>query len=183
MDSAPLSPASPCVPKRQPSSCNADPAAAARELEQVSADLGDALAEVRRLVDGLRPADLDRLGLVGAVRAEAQRLGPRIRVDASDLGALPAAVEVAAYRIVVEALTNIRRHAHASQCEVRLRRPADLEIDILDDGIGLHEHRVGSVGLEFMRQRAEELGGTCSLEPSPGGGTHVSARLPAGGAP
>ena len=128
-----------------------DPVAAARELQQVSIDLRDALAEVRRLVDGLRPVELDRFGLLGALRVEAARLGPRTSVEADDVGTLPAAVEVAAYRIVIEALTNVRRHAHASRCEVRIRRAAALEIEVLDDGIGVGRVRDGAVGLALMR--------------------------------
>jgi len=100
-----------------------------------------------------------------------------------ELPPLPAAVEVACYRIVQEAITNVARHAHARTCRVRLsvdRRAGMLEVEITDDGVGMPEGRVAGVGLSSMRERAEELGGTLSVEPGPEGGTRVLAclRLP-----
>lgn len=157
-----------------------DAASAAHELAQVGAELRDILGEVRRLVDGLRPADLDQLGLAGAIRAQALRLGLQASVEASELGSLPAAIEVAAYRIVAEALTNVHRHAGASTCSVRLRRDNDLEIEVVDDGRGLGPSRDGAVGLASMHERAAEVGGTCQVGPAPGRGTRVLARFPAG---
>jgi signal transduction histidine kinase len=105
--------------------------------------------------------------------------GLRISVDApKSLPSLPAAVEVAAYRIAQEALTNVVRHAHARECAVRLRVDDALELEITDDGVGLPEDRGAGVGLSSMRERAVELGGTCSVEPSVPQGTRVVARLP-----
>jgi signal transduction histidine kinase len=96
-----------------------------------------------------------------------------------DLGALPAAVEVAAYRIVQEALTNVVRHAGARSAGVQLR-DADgvLELEVVDDGCGVPPQRTAGVGTSSMRERAEELGGSCTVEPAPGGGTRVRALLP-----
>jgi two-component system NarL family sensor kinase len=98
-----------------------------------------------------------------------------------DLLPLPAAVEVAAYRIVQESLTNVARHARARTCRVRFsvdRAGGVLELEVTDDGVGMPEgHRAG-VGLSSMRERAEELGGTLAVEPGPEGGTRVLARLP-----
>jgi signal transduction histidine kinase len=94
---------------------------------------------------------------------------------------LPAAVEVACYRIAQEALTNVARHSHAEICRVRLSVDRDagmLEVEITDDGVGIPEERVAGVGLSSMRERAEELGGTLAVEPGPEGGTRVLARLP-----
>ncbi len=91
---------------------------------------------------------------------------------------LPAAVEVAAYRIVQEALTNVVRHARARKCRVRLSVDDTLELEITDDGIGLPEDRRAGVGLSSMRERAAELGGTCEIGPSPTSGTRVLTRLP-----
>ena len=105
-----------------------------------------------------------------------------IAIEAPErLPPLPAAVEVAAYRIALEALTNAVRHAHARRCTVRLTvddTPAQFAVEVVDDGRGIPAaHRAG-VGLASMRERAAELGGSCIIEPAPGGGTRVSARLP-----
>jgi signal transduction histidine kinase len=94
---------------------------------------------------------------------------------------LPAAVEVAAYRIAQEALTNVARHAHARTCRVRLlveRVRGVLELEVTDDGAGMPEGRHAGVGLSSLRERAEELGGTCDINPIPTGGTRVLALLP-----
>jgi two-component system, NarL family, sensor kinase len=98
-----------------------------------------------------------------------------------NLPPLPAAVEVAAYRIAQEALTNVARHANAKTCHVRLsvdRVGGALELEVSDDGVGMTEGRRTGVGLSSMRERAEELGGTLAIEPEPEGGTRVLARLP-----
>ncbi|HUG07033.1 MAG TPA: GAF domain-containing sensor histidine kinase [Candidatus Limnocylindria bacterium] len=144
----------------------------------------DAIAEIRRLVTNLRPAALDELGLVPALReaaAEYEHAGRlRITVEGSDLLALPAAVEVAAYRIAVEAMTNVVRHASARRCVIRLAvdGSGDLQIDVADDGGGIPAHPRGGVGLPSMHERAAELGGNCSIERSPAGGTRVRAVIP-----
>ena len=101
-----------------------------------------------------------------------------------DLGRLPAATEVAAYRIAQEALENVRKHARARSCTVVVTRDdGQLEVEVRDDGVGVGPgHRIG-VGLLAMLERAAELGGTCSVEAGPGPGTSVRARLPTGVAP
>ena len=145
--------------------------------------LRTAIADIRRLVHGLRPPALDELGLVGAVQRLAERCGTdgglRVDVDVSgELPALPAAVEVAAYRIAVEAVTNAVRHAGASRCDVSIRLGDELVVEVADDGVGLAaDHRQG-VGLASMRERAEELGGVLSAEAVAGRGTRVRAQLP-----
>jgi signal transduction histidine kinase len=96
----------------------------------------------------------------------------------ADLPPLPAAVEVAAYRIACEALTNAARHAAARTCRVRISLDGGLRVEIVDDGTGLPSERRAGVGLLSMRERAEELGGTCEVGPGPAGGTRVVARLP-----
>ena len=103
-----------------------------------------------------------------------------VKVDApARLPALPAAVEVAAYRIVQEALTNVVRHACAHTCLIRLALEAGvLCLEIADDGAGLPAERRAGVGLRSMRERAEELGGSLAVEAVPTGGTRVRARLP-----
>src|SRR5262245_7421319 len=140
------------------------------------------IADVRRLIYGLRPPTLDELGLVASLEGLASRDGaggPHIQVDAPDaLPPLDAAVEVATYRIVQEAVTNVARHAHAGRCTVRLAvEPTALLLEVADDGRGFSDRRAG-VGLQTMRERALELGGTCEIASTPGVGTTVSVRLP-----
>jgi signal transduction histidine kinase len=161
-----------------------DPRRAVALIEELERQIEEAVADIRRLVYNLRPPALDELGLAQAVRREAARLeGDGVElsivvdVPTGGVGTLPAAVEVAAFRIVAEALTNVTRHARAHHCEVRIRRSGDgpLEVEIVDDGVGLNGRPAG-VGLAAMRERAEELGGACRV--SSDGGTRVLARLP-----
>jgi signal transduction histidine kinase len=159
------------------------PGAAAALLGDARAEIQDAVADVRRLVYDLRPPALDELGLAGALREQAGRLSAaselRIDVHASpSLNGLPAAVEVAAYRIVLEAMTNAARHARARRCVVRIEVDGALELEIGDDGQGLPSGYRAGVGLASMRERAEELGGICEIEPGGAPGTRVRARLP-----
>ena len=156
-------------------------------LGELRGETQDAIADVRRVVYELRPPALDELGLVGALREQALRLsgveaagagGLTIRVGAPEmLPPLPAAVEVAAYRIATEALTNVVRHANARHCTVRIAVNEHLEIEVTDDGRGIGKPTPG-VGLSSMRERADELGGTCSVVLAEGGGTMVRAELP-----
>lgn len=146
----------------------------------------DAVTDVRRVVHGLRPPALDDLGLVPTLRETAARIvhdgGPRVEVVAPDaLPALSAGVEAAAYCIVQEALTNVLRHASATRCVVRLVVDDDsggLGVEVHDDGVGVPAQRRSGVGLASMRERAEELGGTFTLQRSPDGGTSVAVLLP-----
>ncbi|MEP6762218.1 MAG: sensor histidine kinase [Sporichthyaceae bacterium] len=161
-----------------------DPDAARTLLRELKHETAASIGDVRRLVNGLRPPALDEFGLTVALRQHADRVSVRdgrlaVTVDApADLEALPAAVEVAAYRIAMEAMTNAARHAHARQCRLRLSVDDTLEIEVCDDGVGLPAFRSEGVELAAMRERAAELGGTCLIESGPGGGTRVLARLP-----
>ena len=159
------------------------------QLEALRAEVATALADVRRLVDGLRPPALDELGLVGAIGQQAARLDAdtgdgtglaaiQVESEPAALPDLPAAVEVAAYRITVEAMTNAVRHAGARLCKVRLVAGVQLTIEVTDDGRGLPVPVRPGTGLESMRERAEELGGNVVFERIPDGGTRVIARLP-----
>jgi signal transduction histidine kinase len=139
---------------------------------------------VRRIVEGLRPPALDELGLVEAVRQLADGLvaGTQLIVDldAQDLPRLPAATEVAAYRILQEALTNAVRHARGHRvCVDIARAEGALVLRVSDDGTGVLVPREGGIGLPGMRERAEEIGGAFTIEAEPGSGTTVSVRLPA----
>jgi signal transduction histidine kinase len=156
-------------------------------------DIRAAIADIRRLVYDLRPPALDELGLLAALRTRAAQTGTeavarpeesealQVTVEAPDqLSPLPAAVEVAAYRIVQEALTNVARHAHARTCVIHLRVDEVFELEIVDDGCGIQPGGATGVGLLSMRERAEELGGVCVIEPARPNGTRVLARLPLG---
>lgn len=147
-----------------------------------------AVADIRRVVYDLRPPSLDELGILSALREAAAQVeaqepsGVHIHIDTpDDLPQLPAAIEVATYRIAQEALTNVIKHAHARACHLRLAvdEPAGmLLLEVQDDGQGIApDHRMG-VGLLSMRERATELGGTLSVEQVATGGTCVRARLP-----
>lgn len=155
-------------------------------LVSLRADTAGAIAEIRRLVEGLRPPALDELGLVGAVRQYASGLHTdggallATTVKAPDaLTNLTAAVEVAAYRIVVEALTNVARHAMATRVRVDIAAEDDeLLLFITDDG-GSKASWIPGVGISSMRERAEQVGGTLTAAPV-GQGGRVEARLPLG---
>jgi signal transduction histidine kinase len=184
----------------------ANPAAAEKLLDELKRQTQGANADIRQLVYALRPPELD-LGLFSALRSTATRYnqpgGMNVELDIPEsCPPLPAAIEVAAYRIAQEALTNAIRHAGASKCWLRLELippalpgavlagldktfPAlegftsnILQLEIVDDGCGLPAGFKPGVGLNSMRERAEELGGTCSFESRAEGGMRVLARLP-----
>ncbi|GAA1060711.1 sensor histidine kinase [Agromyces bracchium] len=141
----------------------------------------DAVLDIRRIVDDLRPPALDDLGLAGAVRERADSLLPgRTTLDVRTRGAvLPAALEVAAYRIATEAMTNAARHSGASSVAVRVvAADGALRVEVADDGDGMADATAGGMGLKSMGERARELGGSCEVAPRPGGGTIVRAALP-----
>lgn len=160
------------------------PAAAVDLLGAVKADIRETIEDIRRLVYGLRPPALDELGLVGAVREDVQRFvaggGPDVVVEAPQvLPALPAAVEVAAYWIVNEAVTNVVRHAGARRCVVRLALDGELLLSVRDDGTGMPAAWRAGVGTASMAERAAELGGQLQIRaPEAGPGTEVVARIP-----
>lgn len=153
--------------------------------ESLAIDLADQLRQsveaVRQLAYGLRPAALDELGLVGALREEGSRFSPiKVIVDAPEsMPALPSAVEVAAYRIAAEALTNVVRHSDAKLASVRLAaEDGTLEMIITDDGSTTAPWSPG-LGLASIRTRATEVGGACEAGPTAEGG-RVVAVLPLG---
>jgi two-component system NarL family sensor kinase len=163
-----------------------DPHRATTMLASIETQVEEAVRDIRRLVYGLRPPALDEYGLSRALQQHAAKIegepgtnGLVIAVEApaDGLGGLPAAVEVAAYRIATEAMTNVSRHADARSCHVRLALNGALELDILDNGRGMAADTPAGVGFTAMRERAAELGGQLSVS-STRTGTRVSVRLP-----
>jgi two-component system NarL family sensor kinase len=159
-----------------------DPDAARALVADLKIQIRSLLDDIRRIAYALRPPALDELGLVGALRehiASNQGNGLRITLEApDDLPVLAAAVEVAAYRITLEAITNVQRHAQARDCHVRLALCDNLCLEISDNGRGLPEDMRVGVGIASMRERAEELGGMCRIESHPGQRTRVLVELP-----
>lgn len=161
-----------------------------RQLEQqtgggVVRELADevqrAVSEVRRICDGLRPSVLNELGLAGALTESIeplQRFGPRITLTVDDLPTLAPAVEVAAFRIVMEAVTNAVRHADGQHVRVRVGYDDGVTVNVVDDGRGLAEDRVPGVGLRGMSDRADEVGGRFTISSGSPAGTAVQAWLP-----
>ncbi|WP_155858942.1 sensor histidine kinase [Candidatus Blastococcus massiliensis] len=168
-----------------------EPARAVPLVTTARGQLQEAVGDVRRIVQDLRPPALDDLGLLGALQATGPGLlaeqdgAPTIRIEGSGtLERLPAAVEVAAFRITQEAMTNAIRHAGARCITVRLEGgPDEVCVEVADDGRGCPVDALPGLGLQSMRERAAELGGSCQVRPGPGGGTRVSAVLPLRGAP
>ena len=161
-----------------------DPDAADALLDRAAASVEGTVADVRRVVYALRPPALDQLGLVGRPappRRHASNGAGDLRCDvlaAEPFPALPAAAEVAAFRIAQEALTNVVRHAGARRATVTLAVDDALRLEVRDDGAGLAADLRAGVGLASMRERATELGGTCSVASCAGGGTAVAVTLP-----
>lgn len=163
-----------------------DPTAARRLLGEIEANLQASVNRVRRLVEGLRPAQLDELGLDAAIKEQAALLAPtgsalRLHVNGHTDPGLPAAVELAAYRIAQEAITNAVRHSGGSRIEVELSINDEqhlLTLSVADDGIGLGDPEALGFGVQSMRQRAQEVGGDCFIRAHPSGGVEVTARLP-----
>jgi signal transduction histidine kinase len=169
--------------------------AANRRMADLRASLRAAVGDTRRLVYGLRPPALDELGLLEALRSRiaqysaapaaqsedaASSGGLQICFAAPDnLPTLPAAVEVAVYRIVEEGLANIVHHAQASNGWIALSlEERGVYIEIRDDGIGLPDVYNHGVGLISMRERTAELGGKCTIQSTAGQGTKVEVWLP-----
>lgn len=157
---------------------------ATRLLRQVGSDIGTVVAELRLITDSLRPSALDQLGLATAVRELVTRLSsPTCRIHLSltpDLPELPAAVEVAIYRILAEALANVINHSSATSAHVEIVVNQDtVDLNVVDNGAGLPKKpRPEGIGLTSMRERTQEIGGQYAITTIPGGGVRVHAILP-----
>jgi signal transduction histidine kinase len=156
-----------------------DPVETKQLLAGIMTEAQTAVDNIRRLVYGLRPPALDELGLVKALRQTTGRHPMQVMIEAPDpLPSLPAAVEVAAYRIAQEAINNAIRHGQANHCTVALQADESLYLTITDNGLGLPPNASSGVGLISMQERVAELGGTFSIQPGPAGGTQIKVRLP-----
>lgn len=164
---------------------SSEPAESRQLLTEVKGQAQTLVADIRRLVYELRPPALDEIGLAGALsgaimqmRTPEQRIHFAIEMP-EVLPHLPAAVEVATYRIVMEAITNVIKHANAQHCTVRIKLAAQhLTVTIEDDGSGLPTPHTAGIGLHSMRERAEELGGTFAVDNRTPTGTQVTVMLP-----
>jgi two-component system, NarL family, sensor kinase len=156
----------------------AEPARAADLLGEVREGMDDTTADIRRLVYGLRPPLIDELGLIAALRNHPSvHSGLEVTVHPEQLPELPAAVEVALYRIASEAIHNAVRHSGGRRCQVNIAVAADeVQMTICDDGRGLPDPLVDGVGVSAIRERAAELGGTVELTSN--GGTTITTVVP-----
>ena len=164
---------------------DSDPVSARAILDRTRQEASAAVVEVRRVLDGLRPSALDRVGLVGAVREVADSLGfgrtggVGLELDARPAGGLTPQVEEAVFRIVAECLTNVSRHASAGHCRVALNgTPSELWVSVTDDGAGIDPTHTPGHGLESMRARVSRLGGRIKITTGADRGTEVSAVIP-----
>jgi len=160
-----------------------DPERSRHALDLVQKQMRESIDDIRRLVYSLRPPALDEFGLAFALQElsmQVQSSSLQISLEGADRKlSLSAASEVAIYRIVQEALTNVTRHANASKCHIRLTEENDrLHIRISDNGRGLPAHVKPGIGMRSIRERAEELGGVFELESVPGKGTKIHVILP-----
>jgi signal transduction histidine kinase len=162
-----------------------DPSAAAELLRNLKTQNQALVADIRRLVYALRPPSLDELGLSDALDALLQQLSAHtstriaLHLEPGAVDNLPAAVEVAVYRLVQEGVNNVLRHAGAANCAVECRREGGrLVLIIRDDGRGIDSDARVGVGMFSMRERAEELGGSLTASPILPSGTLVTATLP-----
>jgi signal transduction histidine kinase len=147
-------------------------------IDDLSARLATALAELRELARGIHPAILTDRGLTPAINSLADRGTVPIETDVEELDRLPAPVEAAAYFLVAEALTNVTRYAEATSARVEVRRDGeDLVVEVADDGVGGVDPSAGT-GLRGLDDRVAAVGGTLEIDSPVGAGTRVRARIP-----
>jgi signal transduction histidine kinase len=163
-----------------------DIARAAETLGEARETALEALREMRLLIFELRPSSLEEEGLIAALQARISavetRVGVRTEFEADEIGRLPARVEVGLYRIAQEALNNALQHSMAGRITVRMRSEADCVIlEVSDDGRGFDRASRtgrGGLGLQGMKERAEEMGGVLCVRSRPGEGTAVKVEVP-----
>ncbi|WP_243297989.1 sensor histidine kinase [Bacillus litorisediminis] len=159
-----------------------DPFKSQKLLIEMDSQIKQLIQDIRRLVYSLRPSTLDELGLLSAIRelASQYKMGPIhfIVQGPESCPPLPAAVEVAVFRIVQEAITNVVRHSGAKQCIIDITLDKTLLLTVIDDGLGLSDNLQFGIGIKSMKERAEELGGSFYVHSPSAGGTEIKAELP-----
>ncbi len=159
---------------------DADPGIVA-QLDAISQEMRETIEDLRELARGIHPAILTEEGLSAGVESLAERSPVPVSIEGPPIDRLPERVEVAAYFVVAEALTNVAKYSHAKHVIVRLsRRGRSLEVDVVDDGVGGAEPMGGS-GLRGLEDRVAAIGGELRLESRAGGGTRVHAEIPCDG--
>jgi signal transduction histidine kinase len=154
-----------------------------QDAERLPSRLRNASTEIRRLARDLQPRPVDDRGLEVALADHIAALDapdmPAIRLHADITKPLPPGITQAAYLVVLEALNNVVRHAHAHQCDLTVTvRSGDLVITVADDGVGLGQAYVSGIGITSMRGRVQALGGVFDLGAASVGGTVLQARIP-----
>jgi signal transduction histidine kinase len=148
------------------------------KIGRVAGELNGVVEDLREIARGIHPAILSDGGLGPALRTLARRAAIAVELDVAAIARLPEPIEVAAYYVVSEALTNATRHAHASVVEVDAEASGrTLRVCVRDDGVGGADPLQGS-GLVGLKDRIDALGGTFSMDSPPGRGTTVSCELP-----
>jgi signal transduction histidine kinase len=155
-----------------------DPEAAHAALARVSGELSESLAELREIARGLHPAVLSDHGLEPAISSLMQRSPLPVELTYDVAERLAAPLEVAAYYVIAESLTNVAKYAQATHASIEVRALGDrLLIAVTDDGVGGADRRSGS-GLLGLQDRVAALGGRLHVESPPGEGTSVRADVP-----
>ena len=150
----------------------------ASQMDAISAELRNALEELRELARGIHPAILTEEGIAAALGSLAERSPLPVSLEDASVGRLPEAVEATVYFVVAEALTNVAKYAHASRASIRLAREGNrLQVEVADDGVGGADVAAGS-GLRGMDDRVAALGGELRVESRPGEGTRVRVEVP-----
>ncbi|MFS0862806.1 sensor histidine kinase [Fredinandcohnia sp. 179-A 10B2 NHS] len=151
-------------------------------LQEMDIQIKQLLQDIRRIVYSLRPSSLDELGLISAIQEllsqyKTSHIHFTLNAPATQL-LLPAALEVAVYRIMQEAITNVIRHSEATTCNIEISLNHTFQLVIRDDGKGLHEKIQYGIGIKSMKERAEELGGSLKIYSQETGGTIILADIP-----
>jgi signal transduction histidine kinase len=155
-----------------------DAGQAAALLDRVEHELAEALNELRALAHGISPAALSDHGLAAAVQELIRRIPLEVRIETMAAGRLPEPVEVGAYFVIAEALTNVLKHAHVSAASVCVAaRNGRLHVEVSDDGSG-GARATGGSGLRGLADRIEALGGQLTITSPEGAGTTLRAELP-----
>jgi two-component system NarL family sensor kinase len=160
-----------------------DPDTSAELLHEVKHELKNTVTSVRQLVYQLWPLSLGQLGLAATMREHILSINRTNKLEISlsidePLPELSAALELAAYYILIEAINNVLRHAQASQCHIHIRAEQQLDLRITDNGVGLSAGYRAGIGLHSIRERAKELGGQCTIGMTAQGGTEIWVSIP-----